>query len=562
MADQDPFAALGAVPAPPPTAQQSTPVQTSQPDEQDPFAALGATPAPAPAQPGIAQRAYQAAKDEIGGMVGGIGSTIKGAVAEPEDTKEHIAALAGPGGLIAYRASKAVVDAVENQYKAKKEDYRQAATDLANAVNEFHNKDYRGGIADAASTVAGVAGLSDPIMKIGRVRDIVQGTKPGGDIVTPVTKDVVDLGAMAALENAPKVVGDIAGALKKAPKVVGDIAGKATHIFDPATGSITPIEEATAKIASKSGISEGAAARTSEAVQAPLQTGIRNVLSDFSKDAGIAPPSTNSIRSVVEEAGDAVYAKSKQAYQTLDEASGGRWQRFDDSIKNISDKMDEVAGVDDDAFDKLAAKRTEVETAQQNLVDQLVKDGKIDPKLADQAKADYKMSQALYDLDKQVKASATGRAGIGNGVETVNPKSLSTRLNKLYDSGRLQEAVGEDRATQLLTHADTAQVSSELPSTGRKALQELLAGSTKQNRVFKGTTTDFGNVLDNFNKLTPEQRTAQFGSDAGKVRNFLKSQARRQFLNKVVVRGATGLGGAAGTFAVGKELYDTIHKVL
>jgi hypothetical protein len=137
---------------------------------------------------------------------------------------------------------------------------------------------------------------------------------------------------------------------------------------------------------------------------------------------------------------------------------------------------------------------------------------------------------------------------------------LSTRLNKLYDSGRLQQAVGDDRAAQLLTHADTAQTLSELPSTGQKALQELLNRSTKQGRVY-GTNTDFGAALDEFNQMKPEVRTAQFGTDASAVRDFLKSQARRQFIKKVAVRGAGAVGGSVGAYTIGKELYDTLHKL-
>lgn len=316
----------------------------------------------------------------------------------------------------------------------------------------------------------------------------------------------------------------------------------------PAATSATPVESAASKIAAKSGISEGAAAPTTAEIQAPLQTGLRDVLGDTAQEAGVEP-SAASTSSVAEETADAVYAKSKAAYRTLDEASGGRWQRFDDSIKNLSDKMDEVAGVDDEKFDQFAAKKMEVETAQQKMIDDLVKEGKVDPKLAEQAKADYKQAQALYDVDSAAKASTTGRAGIGNGVEITDPKKWSTRLTKLYDSGRLQEATGSaDRAAQLMEHAETAKVASQLPATGQNALQELISNSTKQGKVY-GTNTDFADALDKFNKMAPEERAAQFGSNAGVVRDFLKTQARNQFFRSWSLR---GLAGGAG-LVVGKE---------
>jgi len=468
---------------------------------------------------------------------------------------EDLATNPSHGTLALHRLINAPADVLDKKGK----DEVAVAQDLLNHHQYWKGANlYLSGLTDRALSNVPLAGPA-----INSIAERAEGSlipaidKKGNSIpvadVPAERKDLsgaaTDIGSLLALENAPKIV-----------KGASNLAREATHIFDPGTNTISPIDTTVAKIAAKSGIAEGAAAPTTEAVQAPMQTGIRSVLSDAAKDAGVPAPSATSIRSVAEQLGDATYAKSKAAYQALDDASGGRWQRFDDSIKNISDKMDEVAGVDDEKFDQLAAKRTEIETNQQKMIDQLVSDGKIDPKLADQAKADYKTSQALYDLDTQIKASTSGRAGIGNGVETVNPKSLSTRLNKLYDSGRLQQAVGEDRAAQLLTHADTAQQLSELGPTGQKALQELIAGSTKQGRVF-GTNTSFFDALDKFNKMAPEERTAQFGSDAAAVRNFLKTQARNQFIKKLVVGGA----GSAAALAIGKQIginHAVLHALL
>jgi hypothetical protein len=166
------------------------------------------TTANQPKDTGIASRAWQAAKDEAGNIVQGVVAPIKTAFAPPQSAREHaLLAIGGPNALAAYRASQGVVGAAENVFKAKQENFRQAAIDLSNAVNEFHQKDYRRGTADTASAVAGAMGIGgDPVPEMGRVRDILQGTKPGGDIVTPVTKDVVDLGAALATEKAPEIV--------------------------------------------------------------------------------------------------------------------------------------------------------------------------------------------------------------------------------------------------------------------------------------------------------------------------------------------------------------------
>jgi hypothetical protein len=74
----------------------------------------------------------------------------------------------------------------------------------------------------------------------------------------------------------------------------------------------------------------------------------------------------------------------------------------------------------------------------------------------DAAKVSCKKAQALCDRDAAIKASTSGRAGVGKGVEAVDPKKLVPRLHKLYDSGRLQQAVGEDGANALIAHARNA----------------------------------------------------------------------------------------------------------
>ena len=72
----------------------------------------------------------------------------------------------------------------------------------------------------------------------------------------------------------------------------------------------------------------------------------------------VAPKTPSAgIRTSVEDVSNAVKAKSQGIYQQLDQASGGRWQRYDDALKNIQDKMDEVNGVDDDAYDVKGCRR-------------------------------------------------------------------------------------------------------------------------------------------------------------------------------------------------------------
>jgi hypothetical protein len=172
--------------------------------------------------------------------------------------------------------------------------------------------------------------------------------------------------------------------------------------------------------------------------------------------AEVAPKQSAGIRTTVEDVSNAVKAKAKGIYSQLDAASGGRWQRYDDALKNIQDKMDEVNGVDDDAYDRLETKRNDIETSQAQMVEDLKGRG-LDPKAADTAVAHYKQAMALRDLDKAVKSATTGDIASGaTKTESVNPKAFTTRVQKLYDSGRLAQAVGDSGAKALLQEAYSA----------------------------------------------------------------------------------------------------------
>jgi hypothetical protein len=176
--------------------------------------------------------------------------------------------------------------------------------------------------------------------------------------------------------------------------------------------------------------------------------------------APAAPKTPGGIRTAIEEISNEVKAKSQKLYQQLDNESGGRWQRYEDQIKNLNDKLDEVNGIDDEAYDRLETKRNDIETSQAQMLEDLKEKG-IDPKVADDAVAHYKQAMALRDLDKAVKGSTSGDVRVGM-KETVDPKKFVTRVQKLYDSGRLEQALGKDGANALVKEAYAAKSAKSL----------------------------------------------------------------------------------------------------
>jgi hypothetical protein len=215
--------------------------------------------------------------------------------------------------------------------------------------------------------------------------------------------------------------------------------------------------------------------------------------------AEVVTPKTPSagIRTTIEDASNAVKAKSQGIYQQLDQASGGRFQRFSDALSNIEDKMQEVNGVDDDAYDRLETKRNDIETSQAQMIEDLKGKG-IDPKTVDTAVAHYKQAMALRDLDKAVKAATTGDIASGaTRSEAVNPKAFTTRIQKLYDSGRLKQAVGDSGAKALLQEAYSAKSAQAIQTFAKRALMytgigaAMGAGAARVTHVFNHIT---GNI--------------------------------------------------------------------
>jgi len=73
--------------------------------------------------------------DAIGGAVNAAKNAVSGAIAEPQDASETaIHAAGGQAGLAAYRAANSVVQSAQNLIKAKKDNFKQAATDFVHTA--------------------------------------------------------------------------------------------------------------------------------------------------------------------------------------------------------------------------------------------------------------------------------------------------------------------------------------------------------------------------------------------------------------------------------------------
>jgi hypothetical protein len=194
-----------------PKDQNSQPSQSASSSDLD----LSDSLVPKPAeQPSVFSRAWSGVKQSLDNN---IGAPIRGAFApaDPKDAKEIVVnAAAGQGGVAAYRLAKNLVDATEAHFKAPKESFENAKQDLVRAVGEFHNGDWKNGLATTGSIVADTNGM---LMMPGaaQARELTEGARPGGNLATPLAKDATDLGLMAITEKAPEALASVGKAAQK-----------------------------------------------------------------------------------------------------------------------------------------------------------------------------------------------------------------------------------------------------------------------------------------------------------------------------------------------------------
>jgi hypothetical protein len=209
-------------------------------------------------------------------------------------------------------------------------------------------------------------------------------------------------------------------------------------------------------------------------IQPALQQAMRNVLADVAKEAGVQPSDATSIRDVAESVSSAIKDKATGLYRQLDQATGGRVQRFDDALDNISRGIKEAAGIDPDTETALLQRQQEVQTAREAALQTAKAAGLSDPDgLIDSANAYYRQAMSLSDLSRGIRMSTEGipadlaKAG-SKATESVNVTKLLPRLNRLTDTGRLESAMGVDRLKSLYNAVQTSQEASEAVATLQK----------------------------------------------------------------------------------------------
>jgi uncharacterized protein YjbJ (UPF0337 family) len=196
-------------------------------------------------------------------------------------------------------------------------------------------------------------------------------------------------------------------------------------------------------------------------IQEGWHKNIRGLFDETAKEANVTPEPAKSLHDVPVNLAKALKSKASSLYKQLDQAIGGtRFQTFDEQIANVKRALRSSAGIDPDKDGALVERINDLETAKAKAVEEAITKG-VDPKIIHEANAAYRQGSALEDLSKNVQSSMSGlRSDISAGAEaapeSLSPAKLATRANRMYNTGRLQQAVGENRADRMLSEAESA----------------------------------------------------------------------------------------------------------
>jgi flagellar biosynthesis chaperone FliJ len=416
---------------------QSTPVYLD--DNGNPQSAQQAQ------QPSALTRLWQGAV----GQVKGAYNSVASAIAPPQDAKEEVAnAIGGPGALTAYRAARKVTDGVEGVFKGKTEQYDALKQDAVQAISELHNGDWRNGVTDTASAAAGIQGLTGSADLGTRSRELIQGTKPGGDLATPIGKTIGDAAVAAVAEGAGRAAG-VSGAPEssEAPAAVTD-AGP---------GILQRVKDATSTLVKN---------------PAPeVQQGIANIAKDTGEATGDITPTAADPYGFRQVAQQQV-GRYKEAANKLDELSDNA---FSDAQEAVADSRDDFTAAGKQAYRQAVQKLNSIiDTHASDLADEGIDVSAMKTDYQ-AAMANQKIASFLNKTTEEVGTDAPqAQAKLGSGLKEALLDLVQNQKGLLDKAGWTSDHINQ--AMQFARKMDTAQTARTAAKWAAGAVPVMGAG--------------------------------------------------------------------------------------
>lgn len=206
-----------------------------------------------------------------------------------------------------------------------------------------------------------------------------------------------------------------------------------------------------------------------KAIQPKVQGALTKAIQEAAQEHGVSIPEGASVRDIAQTLSDAVRAKAHGLYQQLDSALGGtRFQTFDEQLGNIQRAIRDSLGIDPEKDAALAKRLQDVTNARNAAMDAVRKSGMDPENLIGQADTLHQRAMALQDVSKAVRASTDVHPSAANEA-SVKTAPLFKRMQALATPNpkypgapsRLVQALGEQRATELLHAVDSAHLAAQ-----------------------------------------------------------------------------------------------------
>jgi len=178
---------------------------------------------------------------------------------------------------------------------------------------------------DAAKSV--ISGLTKDAHQAGR--DIQTRNLSAIPVIgTAASNDAKDVAAGNSSAAAGDVVGGVTSVL---PMLLGDEASttRAGYIAGKVGDALIPEKL-------RNAVSDVADKVTGDSAQPAVQSAVRGAAEDTAASEGVQPKVATSVRDAIQNTSDSILGRSKAAFQTLDDVSGGRWQSTTKPTQNMN----------------------------------------------------------------------------------------------------------------------------------------------------------------------------------------------------------------------------------
>lgn len=218
-------------------------------------------------------------------------------------------------------------------------------------------------------------------------------------------------------------------------------------------------------------------------VQPELQGSLRQILGEVAAENGVTVPKDIAVRDLADHVGNQLKSKGSALYKDIDNSLGGtRFQTFDEQISNVRKALRNDTGVDHDLTGRLIERLNDLEDSKAAAIKTAIEKG-IDPRDFQQANQYWRQGSALQDFGLRLRRATSGlpdnlkdgsnAANAAKG-EIVSPNKLSPSIHSLRDSGRLSQAVGPQRADELLRQVESARARTADIAGNRKTLKKVV----------------------------------------------------------------------------------------